>query len=229
MIERRRLTMREGTCDQLVFDEVWVEDVYQLFANRALFADLPALDLGANVGAFTLRALDLGASRVVAVEPHPENIGQLNRNVAAVDQSGVVTLHAAAVVGVNGPKQLDLIGGDERYENITWQARDSDDVSSTLTVPTVQLNKLLAAEPLWGVLKCDIEGAEYATFEGADPELMSRVRFITMEFHGPGMGQHCAWIEGGSLGRLVELLSETHHVRTLGAASRGGQLYAWSY
>ena len=40
------------------------------------------VDCGANVGVFTRRALDAGAKLVVAIEPAPDNLECLRRNVA---------------------------------------------------------------------------------------------------------------------------------------------------
>lgn len=231
IVDLGRITMRDDTCDQLVFDEVWHEDVYRL--NDARHAEQiggrPALDLGANVGAFTLRALGLGATRVHAVEPFPANADQLRQNCAAVDVGSQVIVHQAAVVGnatFERTSELFITTSDDRYENISYQAHET---GAGISVRTTAIDSMLRAEPEWGVLKCDIEGGEFDVFSDVDSELLARVHFITMEFHGPGMGQHCSWIEAGSLGTLVEKLTETHHVQTLGRASVGGQIYARAY
>jgi hypothetical protein len=208
-VDLRHITMRPDTCDLLVFDEVWVEDVYRL--NDPMHAEQivgrPALDLGANVGAFTLRALAVGASRVHAVEPDPANAEQLRQNCAAAGVGAHVTVHQCAVVGDS----------------------TSPETHGGIEVRTTMIDSLLRCEPEWGVVKCDIEGGEFDVFRGVDSALLAQVHYITMEFHAPGMGQHLAWIESGSLGTLVEKLTETHHVQTLGAASRGGQIYARRY
>jgi hypothetical protein len=50
-----------------------------------------------------------------------------------------------------------------------------------------------------------------------------------MEFHGPGMGQHTAWIGDDWLGNLLVTLTEWGSIQTLGAASRGGMIFGWRY
>lgn len=223
------IELRDGSCDELVFDEVYVEDVYRLqdFDQRlGVIRGLPALDLGANVGAFSLRALELGASRVHALEPHPENAARLRHNAAVTGFGDRVNVHERAVIGGEDPAALVLINGDDRFPTISYQAHEGQD---GLVVRTVSIDAVLGLEPEWGLLKCDVEGAEFAIFEGASLALLDHVRGVTLEFHGPGMGQHCEWIPQGSLGRLVEKLSEWGHVQVLGAASRGGQIYASRY
>lgn len=212
------VAIRPDTTDAIVFNEVWEEDVYRMREHGHQVAGRPALDLGANVGAFTLRALDLGATRVHAVEPIPENLAQLRRNTEPF--TAQVIIHPEAVTGRHGPSSLAIVGG----QYVPWTASVEG-----RAVRTVKLEDLLGREDEWGVLKCDIEGGEFAAFSRVCADLMSRVHVIVMEFHGRGMGEHCAWIADGSLGRLVETLSETHHVQTMGRASVGGQLWAWRY
>ncbi len=226
------ITPRPGSCDAIVFAEVWGEDVYrmrQMDQTWGLVRGLPALDIGANVGAWSLLALHLGASRVHAVEPWPDNAEQLRANLAATSNREHVIVYDAACVGTRDLDRLSIIDGDARFPNISFQTTTKADDRERLEVRTVHIDDLLASEPAWGVLKIDVEGAEFDIFHGVDLDLLDRVACIVAEFHGPGMGQHCAWIEPGSLGMLTEKLSEWGHVETMGAASRGGQLYARRY
>lgn len=55
------------------------------------------LDCGAHVGVFTRRALDLGASLVVAIEPAPENLECLRRNFAQEVRQGRVIVYPRGV------------------------------------------------------------------------------------------------------------------------------------
>ena len=69
-------------------------------------------------------------------------------------------------------------------------------------------------------LKMDIEGGEYDAVEGCPSTVLARCVRIAIETHAATPGR---------LGALVEKLTETHHVETLGAASRGGYVYALRY
>lgn len=55
-------------------------DVYEDYP-RARLGGHVVLDLGAHIGAFTRRALDEGAKRVISVEPWPANFALLRENI----------------------------------------------------------------------------------------------------------------------------------------------------
>ena len=55
------------------------------------------LDAGANVGVFTRKALWAGASKVIAIEPAPENLECLRRNFAAEIADGRVVVYPKGV------------------------------------------------------------------------------------------------------------------------------------
>lgn len=226
-----RVPLRPGSCDGLVFREVWSEDVYRMADFPACPHGLAALDLGGNVGAWSLRAVASGCTDVLAVEPMPENARQIMVNAQSARCAHKVEVLRAACVGSPDVASLKMVGGDAEYRTITWQSSHSDTRpdESVAEVPAVAINDLLTRRDRWWMLKCDVEGAEYDIFEHVDLELLSSVDYLTMEFHGKGMGQHCAWIGNDSFGALVTKLSEWGTVQTLGAASRGGQLYGWRY
>lgn len=230
-MQRPSIDYRPNTSDELTFREVFDEDVYRLddFDVRlAAISGKPCLDLGANVGAFTIRALLMGADHVHAVEPDPANVKQLRRNLQQLGLINSVSIHRGAAVGDwNASLTLRLIHGDSDYPSISYQAHA--DTADGIEVAAIPFSYLLRQESGWGVVKCDVEGAEYDIFDRLDLDLFNTVEAVTMEFHGRGMGAHLDWIPHGSLGTLVENLSEWGHVETLGAASRGGQLYGYRY
>lgn len=216
---------RPDSCDLLVFGEVWGEDVYRMACIPPPRLGQAALDLGANVGAWSLLAMHRGCPIVHAVEPQAANMQRLIRNVEAADLGHRLVAHEAAVVG-SGVESLTLTAGDPAYPTITFhEAHGEDGVRVTAT----HIDSVLARAASWWCMKVDIEGGEFDVIGGVDLELLRRVDYITMEFHGPGMGQHVGWVEPGSLGALMEKLTEWGHVQTMGAASRGGQLYGWRY
>jgi len=127
------------------FDDIGPEDI--------------VLDIGANVGAFCIRAARR-SRRVLAVEP--VLAGALQENVR---ENGVsVTVVSGALGG----------GGDER---ITWGGR-------TLTVATRTLGEFAGMIGGCDFLKCDCEGAEWSI----RPADLDGVRRIEMELHVPPIG-----------------------------------------
>jgi hypothetical protein len=114
------------------------------------------VDIGANAGAFALRAARV-ARRVVAVEPVTTDV--LSENIR---------LNGAAVQVIRGAL------GDGRAATIRW-----DDASAE--VPSFTLRQIRAIAGGCDFLKCDCEGAEW----GIDPADLDGIRRIEMELHLP--------------------------------------------
>jgi FkbM family methyltransferase len=146
-------------------------------AARALLGQFVArgemtFDIGANVGARTRTLLSLGA-RVVAVEPQPNCVAELDR---AFRRNSRVTVVASAVAATSGEAQMHVndlgvlsslseewIGAVERsgrFEafNSRW--------GETITVPTVTLDELIARHGKPVFCKVDVEGFEPEVFGG---------------------------------------------------------------
>ena len=150
-----RFYVRPGTTDRKVLPEV----VERLAYVRPDFLDLEAddrwLDLGANIGAFTVLAASRGAE-VRAFEPEPENFALLEANVQV---NGLrAELHDAAVTAKDaGTAPLYLCSGAyNRYRHTLRPVRGR----AAIAVRTVALGTLLDGWP--NAVKIDVEGAEIA-------------------------------------------------------------------
>jgi FkbM family methyltransferase len=157
--------------------EIWVRDVYLGRGFLSIAPDGVVVDLGANMGAFTLLALAHGANvRVVAVEADPVECGRFEKNLALngwADRTKIVR----AFVGGRTQFQVDLAA-----------------TGRTAAVPTIDPAQLLAmAGGQIDLLKCDIEGSEFELFASAGP-LLAACRQIAMELH-PDAGDPTQVIE----------------------------------
>ena len=86
--------MPPASGDALIYD--LAEQKRNIYGNRIRPGDV-VLDAGANIGVFTRKALWAGASKVVAIEPAPENLECLQRNFAAEIADGRVVLYPKGV------------------------------------------------------------------------------------------------------------------------------------
>ncbi len=137
------------------------------------------VDVGANVGAFTLWARRrYPDALIVAIEPSPHAFEILQRNVRG--ESGIVLVPMAASNGT-GPATLFKGGctlGESSLHDIGQQSRDSSDVWK------VSLDMLLPGPP--DIMKIDTEGHELQVLAGcADwPNGgLNRVTYVAMEVH----------------------------------------------
>ena len=149
--------------------EVLVDEVYEL--NRVPFTPELIVDLGANIGAFSL----LAATRwpqaaLICVEPHPGTFGYLSANIR--DNSVRATLLQCALDAEVAFKYLQNEGA------VFQQLSTQEGAERTLCV---RLDAILppAARIL---IKMDIEGSEHAVLSTLTTHLPD-ASFIFIELH----------------------------------------------
>lgn len=159
--------------------EVFVDKDYQLSQlNKKKFI---VIDIGANIGAFSLLATKLGKGvRVFSYEPSLSTFKVLQKNVtvnrlekqiltfrmAVYNQAKVLRLFNA---GIPGARSLFRAHNEKQFEQV-----------KTITISEIlKRNKI----PSCDFLKVDCEGAEYAIFSKCSPEIFKRLKRISIEFH----------------------------------------------
>ncbi len=164
------------------------------------------LDIGANVGLFTLLGSRwVGATgRVIAVEPSPRERQRLDAHLRlnAVDNVDVV---AAAVADREGTGELMVASPERSGLNTLGRRFAYDDVTiaERVSVPLVTLDAIVQGAGLTrvDVIKLDIEGGEVAALEGAATTLRRFRPKLIVEVVANALAS-C----GASVERLCELL-----------------------
>lgn len=215
---RWRGEVRAGSPDELIVGEIYEQDVYR--ARPHILPGSLVVDVGANVGVFSIWAAQQGAN-VIAVEPVAANLDQFTRNASVHGLGPRISVLPRAAGGRDGwartmPREVAPANSGEAW---TEPCKRTDEGA----VRVLSLNSLLADLDDVAVLKLDIEGAEYETIEGASLESLRRVNFITIEFHGGPMTQRT--VAPGSFGAMVEKLAEVFSLEIIGLPSNGGYIY----
>jgi FkbM family methyltransferase len=198
--------------DRIVIREIFEENVYQVGVDDLM--DGTVLDIGGNVGVFSILAAVLGAKRVIAFEPEDDNAEIFRMNLEANKLTNIELNHKA------------VAGEDKEFEIYKAQgATKRVEFAKNLKVPTqkvkaVGINKILDELDEVAVLKIDCEGGEYDIFNGISVENLKKIRYITAEFHKASATTY---------GKLLAKLSFTHNIHVFGAHNFGGQLYARRY
>lgn len=159
-----------------IFKEIIGDDTYKIAETN--LKDRNVIDIGANVGTFTLLADYLGAKRVVAVEPTQATYQTLLENIETAGAKSVVPLQYL-VSDVAG-KFCDIsVNPANNEENSMYRTHGEFE-----SVETTTLHDLLThidGDDIF--MKLDCEGAEYDILLNASYEDMARVSQIVMEIH----------------------------------------------
>jgi FkbM family methyltransferase len=166
-----------------VFEEVWARRSY-LPPEISIARDATIVDIGANVGAFTVLAAPLVPDgRVVAVEPSIRMRTWLDMNIA-VNRIRNITVIGCAVAGRSGRSTLYSRGPG--VMNTLYMADNYGSSFMCLEeVQSLSLDDLFASAGVTdcALLKLDAEGAEYEILLNASAETLRRIRAIAGEYH----------------------------------------------
>lgn len=153
------------------------------------------LDIGANIGAFAVKALRDGAASVYCLEPNPPTLDALRRTIADVDRAGAVKVDARAVWHTDG-ETLYMQTASSPASHVSASSAGT----ATVPVTTVSLATVFAALPSRiDLVKMDCEGAEYPVVLRSDPALWTRVGEVRMEYHDGRVDELAAHLARGGL------------------------------
>jgi FkbM family methyltransferase len=168
---------------ELALDGTYGPDFVE-FLQRVLRPGMTVVDVGANLGIYTLIAAQLGC-RVHAYECNPEMVDLLERNVAMnwFDDRVVVVRKAAGRLDEPlrffAPREMRGLGSTAQ----PLEGRTSRPQSSEITVESERLDVGLAELGFIDLLKIDVEGGETDVLAGAASLLAERrVGMLALEY-----------------------------------------------
>ena len=143
-----------------------IRDVYQPSGHEIRNGDI-VLDVGANIGMFTRTALARGASLVVAIEPAPQTLDALRRNLAKEIGEGRVVVYPKGAWDHDGEMELSVNEVNQANDTLVLLRESS---RPTVRVTLTTIDKIVAELKLPRVdfIKMDIEGAEKPAIKGAE-------------------------------------------------------------
>jgi FkbM family methyltransferase len=180
----------KNEAEWVIYNDIFVDGEYDLPIKQAISsaaANRPfnVIDIGANVGFFTLRLADLiwrsGISeldyQVTLVEGSPKVFEMLKTRLA---EQRVLTDNLKLVHGLVGERQgsANISEGEFHVMN----SITSNISQRGVRVPYVNLSSLCANDLEIDLLKCDIEGAEQSFLENYG-DLLCKVKCAVFELH----------------------------------------------
>ncbi len=180
-LPQRLVELRNGLKIHLSEHPHDIITVFVIFVREDYGEILPGstvVDIGANIGVFSLYAASRKAARVFAYEPNSESYQYLLNNIAANDLQKVIVPQQLAVTSADGETVKFPTKASMYNAIITDESRSDYEFVATISLPTV----LGAAEKI-EVLKLDCEGAEYDILFNSRLDALLRVMAIRMEYH----------------------------------------------
>lgn len=178
------------------------------------------VDIGANIGVFTLFASTKTKNKIYAFEALRSNVDFLNKNIAVNNRKNIVSVETA-VCGRVGNARLGIsaISGGHYLCDVNTQKH----CDAFVEVPATTLAQIFTDYRIGYIdfLKIDCEGSEGAIFIATDDTYFQRIGKIALEFH-----------DGLSLLNRHELMKhlEKHGFKTRVRSFHDtacGYIYAW--
>jgi len=191
--------------DMMLVSEIINQNVYRFAPEMSGVI----VDLGADIGVFSMLASQHEATRIIAVEPNDDNAHILSENIYNNNLERITTIVEKAVTNRNGVVPFTRNSADSKVGG-------EDEVQSVTLTALFTENKIDKVD----FLKCDIEGSEYSIFNNLSIEMLNKIKYIAIEFHST---------DKKTFGELICNLSQTHSMETLGSYKDNGYLYAKRY
>lgn len=164
-------------CRRETYDDYVVKEIQRSYGLLGVEGET-FVDVGGNIGAFSVWAMDQGATTGFVFEPEPNNFAMLALNIAETS----VTAYQQALNSATSNTGCELYlskTGKNPGNTSTRKIRGR----SSISVDTRNFQSFLFNNPEVSVVKMDCEGAEYDLLPFIED---SNVRQIAMELHLQG-------------------------------------------
>lgn len=180
---RNGLTVYGGN-KSLVVDliyEIFIEEVY----NPSFLKIEPGniiVDIGANIGIFSLYAAKHGAAKIYSIEPFSENTSFILRNFRSNGLNPPI-ITKKAISDIDGKANLYL--GDLDSHGLLYGHNHQQKFETFIPVNSVKLSSFFKENIINKVdfLKMDCEGSEGAIIASTPVYMWKRIEKIAIEYH----------------------------------------------
>lgn len=178
------------------------------------------VDIGANIGLFTVYAASKTQNTVYAYEPSPSNFELLKENILANELNNAIP-HRLAVSKKSGETEL-LFEAENRVSRRLKSVAPGE-TEKYAAVSTTTLQEIMDSNNIEqiGFLKIDCEGSEAPILESTSKSYFKRIKKISMEFH-----DDIAKINHYDMQKLLEEAGFTTEVQWDGKSPLG-YIFAW--
>lgn len=161
-----------------IYNEIFIEEEYK-YKNIDVEKDDIVMDLGANIGIFSLYALSKKAKLIYAFEPIKEYVELYKKNLINCP----VLIYESAISNKTGKSEIIFNFQNNTilsniYDEHNWQLD-----GKKVEINTISFNEFVNDLEKIDYLKVDIEGSEYDLFENISIENLKKIKKIGCEYH----------------------------------------------
>jgi FkbM family methyltransferase len=182
----------------MIINKKSYEPMTSMVFDRLVKKGNTVIDIGANIGYYSLLSRALGAEKVFAIEPEWFNCQCLVKNIMINRMSGIFVLQVAAS-DVDGSAEL-FISDSESGEHSLEQGRNLKKhvPVTTITIDTLKIDHA-------DLVKIDTEGHEWKVLDGGK-RILDNTEYMIIEFWPPGIeaAGHSAWDMWGRLEKMFK-------------------------
>ena len=165
--------------------------IYEVFGDRfydRYFSDIVSdgtiLDIGGNIGTFTVRAArDLvPQGKVISIEPNPECLAVIREHLSMNSLSNVQTVGAAVT---NEGDTVTLLVPLLRGDSTLFPGNPGTPIKGlvAIDVPTIHTRDVLRLAESFELVKVDCEGGEFSLLYETEPEDWKNIKRVALEYH----------------------------------------------
>ena len=165
--------------------EMAAEILYQnCYTSHRLFiaANDIVVDIGANIGIFSILAARRTNNQIHAFEPVPKNVQLLKKNIR---ENGLKNVSINQTAVCDRPGQTELYLNNHAGGHSLFVSNNKKQLKNCLTVAATTLPDIIDSNKLSRVdfLKIDCEGAEGVILKSTATEYLQKVKQVAIEFH----------------------------------------------
>lgn len=211
----------EGGVKSLVIDivdEIFIREVYCPPFLKLNPHDV-VVDIGANIGVFSLYSKLHGASRIVSVEPLDTNVKLINNNFR-INKFSLPEIANIAISEKESEINLYLYGHDSHA--MLFKSDSEKNETDYKKVRGIRLSTLLKKYNLSRIdfMKIDCEGAEGYIIKNSNKNNWKNIKKIAIEYHN-----NVSVLDNISI--VKKLVSYGYKTKTLKSDDIYGYIYAW--
>lgn len=158
-----------------IYNEVVVQNTYNM--SESVVRGKTVIDVGANIGVFSIFASTLGAKKVLGVEPVRSTFDRFNKNIKLIGYDNITT-YKNIVSPMHGDS-IKISVCDKCGHNSIYNVEDDFEEVTSITLSDL----LSCTEDTDIFLKMDCEGSEFDIILNAKIEEMNRISMVVLEVH----------------------------------------------